>query len=176
LVLAVTAHGRDASAAVFFTLWVLFCGLIVGMMIELSLASAWKAAVKTGKGLKTLLPASAAVAVFSGAIALLLKNLAEGVSLSFSLMLAAFLLINLGWGPMLKRKSLLGRQVSDQIAGFRQFLVKVDQDKLNRLSPEGDAPQDLDRFLPYAIALEVKEAWGDQLSQTFLASSVVAEE
>jgi hypothetical protein len=176
LVLAVTAHGRDASAAVFFTLWVLFCGLIVGMMIELSLASAWKAAVKTGKGLKTLLPASAAVAVFSGAIALLLKNLTEGVSLSFSLMLAAFLLINLGWGPMLKRKSLLGRQVSDQIAGFRQFLVKVDQDKLNRLSPEGDAPQDLDRFLPYAIALEVKEAWGDQLSQTFLASSVVAEE
>jgi len=176
LALAVTAHGRDASAAVFFTLWVLFCGLMIGMMIELSLASAWKAAVKTGMGWKSLLPASAAVAVFSGAIALLLKNLAESVSLSFSLMLVAFLLINLGWGPRLKRKSLLGRQVSDQIAGFRQFLEKVDQDKLNRLPPEGGAPQDLDRFLPYAIALDVKEAWGDQLSQTFLASTVVAEE
>jgi len=31
-------------------------------------------------------------------------------------------------------------------------------------------------LLPFAIALEVKEAWGDQLSQTFSYSSVVAEE
>jgi hypothetical protein len=176
LVLAITAHGRDASAAVFFTVWVLFCGLIVGLMIEMSLASAWKAAVKTGMGWTKLLPATAAIAVFVGAIALLLKNLASGVSLSFSLMLVAFLLINLGWGPRLKRKSLIGRQVSDQIAGFREFLQKVDQDRLNRLNPEVNAPQDLVRFLPYAIALEVKEAWGDQLSQAFFASSVVAEE
>ena len=176
LALAITARGRDASAAVFFTLWVLFCGLIIGMMIELSLASAWKAAVKTGMGWTKLLPATAAMAVFGGAIAFLLKNLASGVSLSFSLMLVAFLLINLGWGPRLKRKSPLGRQVSDQIAGFRQFLQKVDQDRLNRLNPEVNAPQDLDRFLPYAIALEVKEAWGDLLSQAFFASTVVAEE
>jgi hypothetical protein len=176
LVLAMTARGRDTSAAVFFTIWVLFCGLIVGMMIELSLASAWKAAVKTGTGWTKLLPATAAIAVFAGAIGLLLKNLASGVSLSFSLMLVAFLLINLGWGPRLKRKSPLGRQVSDQIGGFRQFLEKVDQDKLDRLNPGSNAPEDLDRFLPYAIALEVKEAWGDHLSQTFFASTVVAEE
>ncbi len=176
LVLAMSAHGRDASGAVFFTLWVLFCGLIVGMMIELSLASAWKAAVKTGTGWTKLLPATAAMAVFAGAIGLLLKNLASGVSLSFSLMLVAFLLINLGWGPRLKRKSPLGRQVSDQIAGFRQFLEKVDQDKLDRLNPGSIAPEDLDRFLPYAIALEVKEAWGDHLTQTFFATTVFEEE
>lgn len=176
LPLAITAHGRDASSAVFFTVWVLFCGLTLGMMVELSLASAWKAAVMTGMGWTKLLPGTAAVAVFAGAIVLLLKNLAEGVSLSFSLMLVLFLMINLGWGPRLKRKSLLGRQVADQIAGFRQFLEKVDRDKLNRLAPEGDTLQDLDRFLPYAIALEVREGWGDQLSQTFLASTVVAEE
>jgi Predicted membrane protein (DUF2207) len=176
LALAFTARGRDTSAAVFSTIWVLFCGLIVGMMIELSLASAWKAAVETGMGWTKLLPATAAMAVFAGAIALLLKNLASGVSLSFSLMLVAFLLINLGWGPRLKRKSPLGREVADQIAGFRQFLQKVDQDQLNRLNPAVNAPQDLDRFLSYAIALEVKETWGDHLSQTFFDSSVVAEE
>jgi hypothetical protein len=105
----------------------------------------------------------------------LLKNLASGVSLSFSLMLVAFLIINLGWGPQLKRKSPLGRQVSDQIAGFRQFLQKVDQDKLDRLNPASSTPQDLDRFLPYAIALEVKEAWGDHLSQAFLTATVFVE-
>lgn len=176
LTLAITAHGRDTSAAVFFTLWVLFCGLIIGMMIEMSLASAWKAAAKTAKGWTKLLPATAAMAIFGGAIAFMLKNLAEGVSVSYSLMLVAYLLINLGWGPRLKRKTPLGRQVADQIAGFRQFLEMVDQDRLNRMNPAVAALRDLDRLLPYAIALEVKGEWGDQLSQTFLAYTAFVED
>ena len=176
LPLAATARGRDGFVAVFLTFWILFCGLTIGMMVELSFASAWKSALRAGSGWTRLLPGTAAIAVFVGTIAFLLTKLAEGVSFSFSLMLVAFLLINLGWGPQLKRKTKLGREVSDQIAGFRQFLQKVDQDKLNRLNPEGNAPKDLDRFLPYAIALEVKDAWGDRLSQTFLSSTVVAED
>jgi Predicted membrane protein (DUF2207) N-terminal domain/Predicted membrane protein (DUF2207) C-terminal domain len=176
LALAMASRGRDATAAIFFTLWVLFCGLIVGLMIEFSLASAWKAALETRVGWTKLLPATAAIAIFVAAIAFLLTKLAAGVSLSFSLMLLAFLLINLGWGPRLKRKSPLGRQASDQIAGFRQFLQKVEQDQLNRLNPSELAPGDLDRFLPYAIALDLREAWGDQLSQAFLATTVFAEE
>ena len=175
LALAITARGRDTSAAVFTTLWVLFIGLMLGMMIELSFASTWKTAVRAGTGWVKLLPGVAALSVFGAAIAFLLKNLASGVSLSFSLMLVAFLVINLGWGPRMKRKSPLGRQVSDQIAGFRQFLQKVDQDKLDRLNPASNSPQDLDRFLPYAIALEVKEAWGDHLSQAFISSTVFVE-
>jgi hypothetical protein len=110
----------------------------------------------------------------------LLKKLADGVSLSYALALVAFLLINLGWAPLLKRKTQLGRQVSDQIAGFRQFLEKVEQDQLNRLSgspyTQFDTSQKLDALLPYAIALEVKEAWGDQLAQAFLATTVFTEQ
>jgi hypothetical protein len=176
LLLAATARGRDASGAVFFTVWILFCGLMLGLMIELSFASAWKTAVRAGMGWVKLLPGTAAIAVFGGVIALLLTKLAAGVSISFALMLVAFLLINLGWGPRLKRKSLAGRNASDQIAGFRQFLQKAEQDRLNRLNPAEQSPQELDRFLPFAIALEVKEAWGDQLAQAFLPSTVVAEE
>jgi hypothetical protein len=175
LALAITARGRDTSAAVFTTLWVLFMGLMMGMMIEFSFASAWKNAVRAGTGWIRLLPGTAAFSIFAAVIVYMLKKVASGVSLSFSLMLVAFLLINLGWGPRMKRKSPLGRQVSDQIAGFRQFLEKVDQDKLDRLNPAGSAQENLDRFLPYAIALDVKEAWGDHLSQTFLASTVITE-
>jgi len=175
LALAVTARGPDTAAAVFTTLWVLFMGLMMGMMIEFSFASAWKNAVRAGTGWIKLLPGTAAFSIFTAVIVFLLKKAASGVSLSFSLMLVAFLLINLGWGPRLNRKSPLGRQLSDQIAGFRQFLEKVDQDKLDHLNPAGSAQEDPDRFLPYAIALEVKEAWGDHLSQTFMASTVIGE-
>jgi hypothetical protein len=60
--------------------------------------------------------------------------------------------------------------VFDQIAGFRKFLGKVEQDQLNRLGGPAAASQNLEKLLPYAIALEVKEAWGDQLAQAFRAT------
>jgi hypothetical protein len=68
------------------------------------------------------LPTVSIKRAFGGAIALLLKNLTEGVSLSFSLMVVAFIAINLGWALWLKRKSQLGRQIADQIAGFGSSL------------------------------------------------------
>lgn len=176
LPLAATARGRDASGAVLITCWVLFCGLMIGLMVELSFLSAWRIAVRAGFGWTKLLPGSAAISVFIGVIAFLLTRLAAAISPSFAFMLVAFLLINLGWGPRLKRRTPLGRQMLDQIAGFKQFLDKVEQDQLNRLNPDDESTQKQDLFLPYAIALELKEAWGDRLAQTFLASTVIAEE
>jgi hypothetical protein len=156
LPLAVTARGRDATGAVFMTLWILFCGLTMGAMIEMSFATAWRTTLRTGKGWLSVLPGTAAIMVFGGAIALLLKQLASGVSLSFALMLVGLLAVNLGWAPQLKRKTKLGREVLDQIAGFREFLEKVEQGQMNRLTPAAEAPGDLDRFVPYAMALDVQ--------------------
>jgi hypothetical protein len=176
LFLAATARGRDTSGALFITVWVLFCGLILGLMFELSFVPALKTALRAGMAWLRLLPAVAAITVFVTIIVFLLTKVAAGVSLSFALMLVAFLLINLGWWPWLKRKTLLGRQACDEIEGFRQFLEKAEQDRLNRLNPAAQAPQELDPFLAYAIALELKVAWGGHLTQTFLASTVVAED
>jgi hypothetical protein len=103
----------------------------------------------------------------------MLRELAEGVSPAFAIMIAVLLLVNLAWGPQLKRRTLQGRQILDQIAGFRLFLEKVEQDRLDKLNSAGEPPQMLDEHLPYAIALEVQEAWGDHLAQTFLATTVM---
>jgi hypothetical protein len=173
LTVAAMAHGRDASGALFFTLWILFCGLILGMMIEMSFATAWRTAVRAGTGWVKLLPGLAAVGVFLAAIGYMLRQLAEGVSPAFALMIISCLLINLGWGPQLKRTTVLGRQILDQIAGFRLFLEEVEKDRLDKLNPANEALQALEEYLPYAIALEVREAWGDHLAQTFLATTVM---
>jgi hypothetical protein len=173
LVLAATARTRETIGALFFTAWILFCGLSLGLLVETSFASAGKNVLKTGTGWLKLLPGMAAIAVFAWAIALLLKKLAEGVSPAFALMLVFFLLINLAWGPQLKRTTPLGRQILDQIAGFRLFLEKVEKDRLDKLNPANQAPQALEEYLSYAIALEVKEAWGDHLAQTFFAATTM---
>jgi hypothetical protein len=176
LSLAAVAQGPNPTGAVFFTMWILFCGLGIGMMFELSFATAWRTVFRSGKGWLKLLPGTAAIAIFGSAIVFMLTKLAAGVSPSFAWMVVALLAINLGWAPQLKRRTKLGRELLDQIAGFRQFLEKVEQDRMDRLAPSASTPADLDRYVPYAIALEVKEAWGDHLAQTFLASTVVAEQ
>lgn len=175
LPLAFTAEGRDPGDAPFFTMWVLFCGLMIGMMVETSFVSAWRTGVRSGFRWVTLLPGLGAIGIFGTSIVYLLKQLAADASLAFALTIVAFLVLNLAWGPALKRKSALGRQVCDQIAGFRQFLQTVEQDRLNRLNPAQEILDDADRFLPYAIALEVKEAWGDHLAQTFAVAAVMVE-
>jgi hypothetical protein len=170
--LAVTAHGRDTSEAIFLTVWALFTGLLIGVLFEMAFLPACKTAIRSGGWIK-LLPGAAAISVFVGVIVYMLRQLADGVSLAFAITIAALLLVNLCWGPYLKRRTPLGRQVLDEIAGFKLFLEKVEKDRLDRLNSAGEAPELLDEHLPYAIALEVTEAWGDHLAQTFLATSVM---
>ncbi len=171
--LAATARGRDTSGTTFLTMWVLFVGLIIGLLFEVAFLPVCKTALRSSVGWFKLLPGAAALSVFVAVIVYMLRELAEGVSPAFAITIAALLLVNLAWGPQLKRRTLQGRQILDQIAGFRLFLEKVEQDRLDKLNSAGEPPQMLDEQLPYAIALEVQEAWGDHLAQTFLATTVM---
>lgn len=169
---ALSAEGRDTSGAFFLTVWSLFTGLLIGLLFEVSFLPACKTAIRSGGWVK-LIPGFAALAIFAAVIVFVLRKLAEDVSPALALVIVAMLAVNLAWGPRLKRRTAQGREVLDQIAGFRLFLDKVEKDRLDRLNAAGDAAQMLDEHLPYAIALEVREAWGDHLAQTFLATTVM---
>ena len=158
--------------AVFFTVWILFAGLILGLLVDVSLLPACRNAFVGRTGVSTLLPGVLAVGVFLGAIVFMLREIARYASPWLSYMIVAFLLVNLGWGPFLKQVTPLGRETLDEIAGFRAFLEGVERDRLQKLNPVDETPQALSEFLPYAIALEVHEAWGDHLAATFTMSPV----
>jgi hypothetical protein len=170
--LAATAHGRETPGALFLTIWILFVGLLLGLLFEVSFLPICRTALRFGGWIK-LLPGATALSVFAAVIVYMLRELGTGVSPAFAIMIAALLLVNLGWGPQLKRRTPQGRQVLDEIAGFRLFLETAEQDRLDRLNTAAEAPEILDEHLPYAIALEVREAWGDHLAETFLATSVM---
>jgi Predicted membrane protein (DUF2207) len=170
---AARATGRDASGAFFFTTWALGAGLMIGLLLEVAFWPACKTALRSAGGWERLLPGAAAAGAFIWGVVYMLRKLAEGVSLAFALMLAGLILVNLVWGPQFKRRTVQGRQLLDEIAGFRLFLEKVEQDRFDKLNAVDDAPQMLDEHLPYAIALEVKEAWGDHLAGTFVATTVM---
>jgi hypothetical protein len=170
--LAASAQGRDTSGAFFMTTWLLFCGLILGTLIETGLLPAFKAAARGMGSWTKLMPATAATAVFLVFFGLLLVRLAQGMSSAYALMIAALALVNLIWAPYLKRTTSKGRSTLDALEGFRQFLQSVEQDRLHRLNAHAEASDAEIQYLPYAIALEVREAWGDHLADAFLATTI----
>jgi hypothetical protein len=170
--LAARAQGRDTGGTFFMTTWVLFCALILGAIIEAALLPAWKAVLRGTAGWIKLLPGTAAAGVFVFFFGLLLVKLSQGISPAFALMVAALALVNLGWAPFLKRVTKEGRATLDALEGFRQFLISVEQDRLHRLNESASKPTAEVEYLPYAIALEVREAWGDQLAGAFLAATI----
>jgi len=171
--LAITAKGHDTSGATFFTMWVVFVGLLLGLIVEVSFVPACRTAVSVRGGWLKLVPGLAALTAFGAALVFMLRELAEGVSPAFSMSIVALIAFNLIWGPLLKRRTARGRDAMDQIAGFRLFLEKVEKDRLEKLNPVDEQLQLMDAHLPYAIALEVREAWGDHLAQTFFAATVM---
>jgi hypothetical protein len=68
--------------------------------------------------------------------------------------------------PLLRRDTEDGKKLKQEIEGFRAFLLAVEQDQLDRMN-KPDRPIDYAGNLAYAVALEVKEAWGDYLSDAF---------
>ena len=56
----------------------------------------------------------------------------------------------------------------DDILGFREFLLAAEQDRVDKLNHPDLTPQYLNACLPYAVALDVKEAWGDAASESIV--------
>jgi uncharacterized membrane protein YgcG len=76
--------------------------------------------------------------------------------------------------PWLQAPSVEGRKVMDQIEGFRDYLGVAEEDRLNALNPPDKTPELFDRFLPYAIALDVENAWANRFAGVLAAAGAAA--
>jgi hypothetical protein len=65
---------------------------------------------------------------------------------------------------LLKTSARSGRALSNQIEGFRMFLATTDQDRLGADIPTKVNPDLFEKFLPYALALNVETVWGERLA------------
>lgn len=66
-----------------------------------------------------------------------------------------------------------GRAVMDRIEGFRHYLGITEEDRLETLHPPEKTPELFERYLPYAIALDVENRWSEKFA-TVLAAAAVA--
>lgn len=67
-----------------------------------------------------------------------------------------------------------GRAVMDRIAGFKHYLGITEEDRLEAMHPPEKTPELFERYLPYAIALDVENRWADKFASVLAAAAGTA--
>ncbi len=126
----------------------------------------------TGRRLVTVMGLVAAL-VFGGQFAAIFFKAAQvtaesgwasGLLSLGGLTVVMLAIINLIFFEIMKAPTLLGRRLMDHIEGFKHYLTVAEQDRLNFHNPPELTPERFEAFLPYAIALDVENEWGEQFN------------
>lgn len=72
--------------------------------------------------------------------------------------------MNMAFYHLLKAPTMLGRRILDRIEGFKMFLGATEADRLQRMLPADRTPGLFEKYLPYALALGVEQAWTEQFA------------
>jgi uncharacterized membrane protein YgcG len=115
-----------------------------------------------------------AVVLFAFAVFLLIGTFAflqdtDGMAWVFAPLLALPLVLSAFWwmGAPTRR----GRAVMDRIAGFEQYLSITEEERFETLHPPEKTPELFERYLPYAIALDVENSWANRFSGVLAAAA-----
>jgi uncharacterized membrane protein YgcG len=71
----------------------------------------------------------------------------------------------LAFSRAMPRRTRKGRRAYEEILGLREFLERVDRDRLERMGV--NTREQFERFLPYAIVLGVADAWADAFADVY---------
>ena len=93
------------------------------------------------------------VAGLVGGLAALWANAPPTAAVSIALSGGLVLLFS----RAMPRRTARGREVYEQILGFREFVSRVDKDRLERMG--GRSPERFESVLPYALVLGAADAW-----------------
>ena len=70
---------------------------------------------------------------------------------------------------IMRRPTLRGRKVLDEIVGFTDYMEVAEKDELNLRNPPEKTPQLFEVLLPYALALGVEQAWSEKFARALAA-------
>ncbi|MEX2580829.1 MAG: DUF2207 domain-containing protein [Verrucomicrobiales bacterium] len=72
---------------------------------------------------------------------------------------------------LMKAPTREGREVLDQIEGFKMYLAVAERDELKEYRPPEDSVEVYERYLPYALALDVEQEWSERFSSVLEAAA-----
>ncbi|MZR21709.1 DUF2207 domain-containing protein [Sneathiella chungangensis] len=159
---------RDQAAALFISVWL--TGWTAGVYFMLRRGyRAWMdflSGRNALSGIGAILLTIMAIPFLGGEIAGLIFFI-DAASPAAAVLFLLLQVINLVFYHLLKAPTLLGRKMMDKFAGFADFLSVTEKDRMNFFNSPERTPELFERYLPFAIALDVENAWADQFSNAF---------
>jgi len=152
----------EVSSSMFITFWLLMFTSIAGLVIGGIWTSKPTRPSAKQRVARVLVPV-----LFFGLPGAIIYFAALPQSHGFVLALLLSVLLNSIFFVIMRAPTPLGLTILGQLAGFREFLLRVEQDRLDRVNTPEQRAELMDRFLPYAIALNVREGWGDKMASAF---------
>jgi hypothetical protein len=73
------------------------------------------------------------------------------------------------FGAIMRRPTLRGRKVLDEMLGFKDYLEVAEKDEMNLRNPPQKTPQLFEAYLPFALALGVEQAWAEKFARVLEA-------
>ena len=156
----------DTFGSAFLTVWIMLFAQMVGAMISIGVHSA-RVPSSFSRWVLTIF----GLGVVFGLPLLVARELARQTSWPLVYSLLTMIALNSVFIPLLRTMTADGRKLQDEIAGYKDFLREVEQDRLDRLGRIANAPP-MSETLPYAIALGLREAWGDALATAFSQATI----
>ena len=163
-----TAPDRATAAGVTLWLSVWTVGCIVMAVV---VYQQWKDARSFGRIIGALGVTLFALPFFIGEI-FGAYMIGTEISLPPALTLPGMAFLNVLFYHLLKAPTLTGRKVMDQIEGFKMYLSVAERDRLNLLNPPAKTPALFERYLPYALALDVENEWSEQFTEILARAQV----
>ena len=136
----------------------------------------WKTFLQTRKAshLCVVLIMSPHYLMLTGAVIVILFLLFKTAQATFTVVYVLMILVNVLFYYLMKAPTPLGRKAMDRIEGFRMYLRTAEKDRLNLLNPPERTPELFERFLPYALALNVENQWAEQFADVFARAGSAA--
>jgi uncharacterized membrane protein YgcG len=158
---ALALSAAEPPALLFLSVWL--TGWTFGCVMLVRKAwAAWQARGVMGK--VGALVFSAFTLPFLGGELVGLWFLTTQTGLAATLVFLGMIFMNALFYELLKAPTQVGRRILDEIEGFRLYLSVAEEDRLNFIHPPDETPELFERFLPYAMVLDVENLWGERFA------------
>lgn len=164
------ANNFHTDGVVFLTFWFLICGLMLSMLFMMYITPALRDMLH-GRMNPRYLALFLVPVLFCTAMYFVGLRIALASSPVFLFTLILLLALNAGFASLLSKMTPLGCKSLDQLLGFRDFLSTVELDQYNRVNDPHLTPALINDYLAFAIALDLKDPWGDHLSSALFATA-----
>ena len=164
---------EQGPASLFIVVWLTGWSFAVGFL-GLRVIRAFRAMKGVGSAIGAIAAVLFALPFFIGELVGFGVLFAQA-SLGAILVLVAVVATNIGFFHWMKAPTRAGRALLDEIEGFRMYLGIAEKERMLQMQGPERTPELFEKYLPYAVALDVEQPWAEQFNDVLAKAQLTDE-